>query len=74
MSFEDSAQDFRFIRFYPRSCALRTAFAAQDVIHEIIFAQRDTGLYAVNHDTDGLTVRLTENLYPEIPAERIHYL
>ena len=37
-TFEDAAQDFRFIRFQAGSRAICAAFTAQDILHKIILA------------------------------------
>jgi hypothetical protein len=69
-----AAEDVRLIGLDAGSRAFRPAPAPVDVLREVLLAQFDTRLYAVQHYADFLSVRLAEDAYPENPSECIHNL
>ncbi len=68
------AEDVRLIGLDAGSRAFRTAPAPVDILREVLLAQFDTRLHAIQRDADFLSVRLAEDAYPENPSECIHNL
>ena len=72
MSLENSADNLRLIRFYAWSSALSAALSSQYILSEIFGREFETCRNSVQHHTDQLAMRLTENRYPIFSSECIH--
>src|SRR5690606_273940 len=70
---EDSAAEFRNVLFLAgRSAFLQSASPSFEVVLEIVFTDCNSCRASIDHNAYAIAVRLTENTYPENPAETIH--
>ena len=74
ISVENTAQYLRLISLDSRRGSLRSALTAQNILGEIFFLKRDSGLNAVQHHAYPISVRFSEYRNPEFSTERIHLI
>ena len=69
-----TAENVRLIGLDTGSRTFGPAPAPVDILREVLLAQFDTRLYAVQRNADFRSVRFAEDAYPENPSECIHNL
>ena len=63
-----STYDFRLIILDARSRTLRTAFTSEDVLLEILLRKFESCRHAIEHHSDKLAMRLSEDAHSIFPT------
>ena len=72
MPLKHTTDDTWLISLDTRGSSLRTAFPPENILHEIIFRQFQTGWHSVQDNSYEFTMRLSENRHSVFSSECIH--